>query len=258
MDHGKELHQSDLTGALHMGAAAGTDVASRNRHDPHRPGQLLFAPVFHGVQLILFRIYSGYLQILPDHSIGLFFNGHQIPPLQNSVEIDGHLIGPHMKAHVVIAEPLVDQAGYQVLSRVLLHMLESPVPVDDASDHLAHRQRAVRIVDHLAVLFMDIRYPDISQEPCIRRLAAALRVKRRGREGDLPSLFPLLAGKDLGFKFLYIRRIIIQLVHWNCLLVQFNQFPLYHVLPSFSIITPGKFSWIFKITGNYDKQAHIS
>lgn len=69
-------------------------------------------------------------------------------------------------------------------------MLESPVPVDDASDHLAHRQRAVRIVDHLAVLFMDIRYPDISQEPCIRRLAAALRVKRRGREGDLPSLFP--------------------------------------------------------------------
>ena len=103
---------------------------------------------------------------------------------------------PHMKTHVIIAEPAVDQAGNQMLPRMFLHMQKSPVPVDFSPNRFSRRQRLLRHMDDPAVFFMYVQNADAAQDPSIRRLSPALWIKRRLIQNDLKAILSRFAGKD--------------------------------------------------------------
>src|SRR5699024_3630014 len=130
MDHGKEFYQPDLAGTRHMGPAAGADIRARDLYDPDLAGKLLFAPVLQSGKLLLRRTSGGPLLVRPYQAIGPRLDVQPLLTLQKTVDIDRHLFRPRTKIHVIIAEPAVDQAGNQMLPRVLPHMQKTPAPVD--------------------------------------------------------------------------------------------------------------------------------
>ena len=100
-------------------------------------------------------------------------------------------------------------------------MVKTPVPVDFAHDSFPLCQGAGAAVHHHAVLFMDIQYPDGSQDPQIRRLSAALREKGGLIQDYLPDLTRRLAGQNLGGKGLNKRILIIEFFRFHGKLLSF-------------------------------------
>ena len=66
-----------------------------------------------------------------------------------------------------------------MLSGVLLHVVEPPLPVDGAGDSFPNFHGSVHIVENHAVFFMDVRHSRSVQNAVIGRLSAPLRVEGR-------------------------------------------------------------------------------
>lgn len=94
-----------------------------------------------------------------------------------------------MKSHIVPAEKPVDQAGYDVLPGMILHMRKPPLPVDLSPHGSALRERSVRIMDDLPAAALHIRHTDAAERPLIGRLSAAFRIKSRVVQHHGKSLF---------------------------------------------------------------------
>ena len=162
-----------------MGAAAGAAVRAGEGHDPHIPFQRLFAPVVDGLQLrspVELNVDGVvFIKIL----IGLSLNLQQLLPGNISVEVDGHDVRTHVEPHIIAVKPLADQPGADVLSGVLLHVVEPPTPVDGTGDSFPNFHGSVHIVENHAVFFMDVRHSRSVQNAVIGRLSAPLRVEGR-------------------------------------------------------------------------------
>ena len=102
-----------------------------------------------------------------------------------------------MKAHVVVAEAPVDNAGKNMLAGVHLHQAQAPFPVDAAFHLAANLQRCLAIMNNFAACFMRIRHADAGQTAGISRLTAALRVKCRPVQHHIKSVLSRRAGQDL-------------------------------------------------------------
>src|SRR5579863_10147301 len=101
---------------------------------------------------------------------------------------------------------------------MLLHVVESPLPVNGSTDR-SNRQLTIGHVHDGAVLSLeDIRYCRIAETPRIMGLAARCRIKRASVQSNppvvsctLPALDPrFLAGNHLRFKIAQKRVIVIK------------------------------------------------
>ena len=102
-----------------------------------------------------------------------------------------------MESHIVISIFRVDQPGDKMFTGMSLHIPKSSLPVDLASHGLTDGKRCVRIVDDLAILFVDCRYRNATEYTRIVRLSASLRKKCCLIQNYLLSLLPFRAGKNL-------------------------------------------------------------
>ena len=180
-----------------MGAAAGAGIVARNLHNPHRPGKRPLCPVGKGRQFFRAGGEDTHRDIPHHRPVGLGLDFRQRFRRNHAVKIDDHALQVHMKARIVVAPALVDNAGNNVLSAVLLHP-HKPVLIIDGTLHLgAGRQRSVTQVDNILPLLPGIQHPGIPQNTGIRCLAAAKGVKRRSIQHHFKALFRLGAGDNL-------------------------------------------------------------
>ena len=102
------------------------------------------------------------------------------------VVVDGHHVGPQVEAHVVAVVVGAEDAGDDMLSGVLLHMVEAAGPVQGAGDGAAGLHSPVAGVENDAALFVDVGDMGAAQGAVVRRLAADLPLPfRRKTDGWL-------------------------------------------------------------------------
>ena len=160
-----------------MGSAAGAGIAAGNVDDPHLAGQLFFAPVVQVLKLLWRGEMLFHRNVVPDHSVGHVLQLLQLLHGQKAVEIDGHLILSHVKSHVVVAVTAVNQTGQNVFPRVVLHMVITPLPVDNTFRQAARLQGRLHLMPDLPVLLADVAHQNAVQGAGVRGLSASLRVK---------------------------------------------------------------------------------
>ena len=194
-----------------MGAAAGAAVEARHLHNPHRPGQLLFAAIGYVRQLLRFGIPAFYRQIAPHCLVGLLFDFRQHLRGDYRVKIDDGALLAHMEAGVAAPKPPVENAGDNVLAGVLLHSDEPGLPVDVALHPAPRLQGPVTQVDDFLSPFPGVQHRGTAQFAGIRRLPAPLGVEGRGIQNNLKSLGPLLAGNHPGSEPLQVGIFIVKL-----------------------------------------------
>ena len=95
----------------------------------------------------------------------------------------------HVKAHVVKAEPRVDDAREDVLARVVLHVVEAALPVKHALDVLPDIERLFTIVHDARRRAAHVEHGCAVDRTVVRRLSAAFRIKGRVFKHDLEALF---------------------------------------------------------------------
>ena len=180
-----DFQQADFTGALDMGAAAGTAVAVRDRHET----DLLEFCAGRFAQRIR-RQFGGFNEfrvdwsIAEDHGVGGHFDfigqfGGQ--GRQRHVDLDGG--GAEMEADIFRLNLGEKDTGQDVLAGVLLHVVEAPPPVDFADDR-AVAGVAVDGVDDFAVFGLDVQYRQIVERSRVAGLPAAFRIKGGAVEDD--------------------------------------------------------------------------
>ena len=214
---GENFDQPDFAGARHMRSAAGADVHARERHDAHVAGQLLFAAVGDGFQRFRIRMRDLRRDIAPDRGVGLLLDRAKLLRGQDAGKIDGDPVRTHVEAHVVIAEAPVDDAAEQMLTAVLLHEVEPPLPVERAVYGRAGRERGVAVVDDLAAAPMCVRHAHTGECPGVAGLAAALRIERRPVEHDVVAVLSGRAGEHLRIKFPHMGILIVKSVRLHIL-----------------------------------------
>ena len=160
-----------------MGSAAGAGIAAGNVDDPHLAGQLFFAPVVQGRKLLWRGEMLLHRNVVPNHPVGHILQLLQLFHGQKAVEVDGHLILSHVKSHVVVAVTAVNQTGQNVFPRVVLHVIVTPLPVDNALRQAARLQGGIHLVPDLPVLLADVAHQNAVQSAGVRGLSASLRVK---------------------------------------------------------------------------------
>ena len=115
-----------------------------------------------------------------------------------------------MKADILKAADRVNEAGEDVLARVLLHMVKSALIIDSALELCADGALLGAAVHHFAALFLHVEYFCAADEAVIRRLTAALGEERSPVEHDLIAAAALNAGNDPRGEILYIDIIVIK------------------------------------------------
>lgn len=130
-----------------------------------------------------------------------------------AAEIDGdHLV--HMEAHIVIAEFLMHQAGVNMLSRMVLHEIKTPLPVNSSMHPASHVQRLVGIMDHYTLFPVYIKHPGIAQGPLVPRLSAAFGIKSGVVQYHLIAFLPLRAAHYYTVKVLHVGIFIKKFIHF--------------------------------------------
>ena len=180
-----------------MRSTARTGVPARNPDDADLSGKFLFTPVIDLFQFLGGRKSRIDLTVLPDDPVCSFLDLQKLLPLQQSIQVNGDLLRSHMKTDVIVTILRMDQSGDKMLAGMSLHIPKSSLPVDLASHGLTDGKRCVRIVDDLAILFVDCRYRNATEYTRIIRLSASLRKKCCLIQNYLISLFPFRAGKNL-------------------------------------------------------------
>ena len=192
-----------------MGAAAGTYIFAAEFHDPHRPGQLLLGAVFY-IGKLFGRGVPGFHRDVPaDDLIGSAFDLHQIFPGDRAIQIDGHQMAAHVKAHIMIAKLLIDLSHDQMLAGVLLHVVKTPLPVDGAGHFRTYFQRGIAQVEDVLPLLLYIQHIGASQDTQIALLTAAGGVEGSGIQRHCPAALYLFAAGDHRGKIFQMRICII-------------------------------------------------
>ena len=185
-----------------MGAAAGAAVGPREGDDADLARQLLFAAVIQGVQGGFLRVGDLHGPVRPDGLVGFALRVQGLLPGDVRVIVDGHHIGSQVEAHIVTVVVGAENAGDDMLSGVLLHMVEAAGPVQRTGDGAADFHRLVAGVENDTALFMNIGDMGAAQGAVVRRLAAALGVEGGAVQRDGKAALGRLAAQDRGGEFL--------------------------------------------------------
>ena len=207
----QQLYQPHLTAAGHMGAAAGAPIRTGKLRDPHRAGQLLFAAIGQSGQLLRGGVPDVDGVVGPDISVGLPLHLQRLFPCDGGVVVNGDHVRAHVEAHIVTVEGAAQHTGDDMLTGVLLHVVEPPRPVDMAAHLRAYGQRLVAQVGDDAVFLVYIQHAGIAQRAEVGGLAAALGVEGGAVKGDGKAVFHGLAGRHHGGEVLRIGIFIVEL-----------------------------------------------
>jgi len=94
------------------------------------------------------------------------------------IKIDRGALPTEVKRHSLIAANTLKRCGQDVLPRVLLHVIEPPVPIDAAAYRFAGGNFGKKVGNFVA-LIDDVEHGDSPQSAAIARLTARLRIERR-------------------------------------------------------------------------------
>ena len=200
-----------------MCPAAGADIGVFDRHDPHVSCERLFAPVRNLLELLRGGECNFDFAVFPDDLVCLALDGLQVFLREHAGKVDRHHVGPHMEAHVVVAETAVDNAGENVLAGVQLHEAEPALPVDSSLNVASNIQRLFAVVDDLAICFVRIRHAHVCEITGIARLAAALGIKGRFVQHYVEPVLSRRAGQNLRLKCLAVYILIKELFRCHML-----------------------------------------
>ena len=184
-----------------MGAAAGAAVASRNIDDTDFPREFLFAAIVHCLQFFRGRKENIHRNVGVDGVVYLLFDREEFVRRNDAVKIDGDDVLVHMETYVVKTVLLMNEAGNDVFSGVVLHVVVAAGPVEYAFDGAADREGLVRAVNDDARNALHVRNDCVAEFAVIGGLTAPFRIKRRVGEHDFKAVFSFGAGHDIGRKF---------------------------------------------------------
>src|SRR5262249_49619860 len=128
--------------------------------------------------------------ILPDDPVRLALGAVNLLRRDLAREIDGRVLHAEMKALGPDAEQAIEGGRQHVLTRVLLHVIEPPRPVDRP----VQRRRRGRAIDDVEdpsfVRVHDVEDADVAERARIGRLTAGGWIERRAieYEGGLPLM----------------------------------------------------------------------
>ena len=184
-----------------MGAAAGAAVRPGEGDDAHLTGEFLLAAVVQLRQLLRQGAGDLHRPVRPDGLVSQSFRLQGLVPGDVGVVVDGHRLRPQVEAHIVAVKFFAQDAGDDVLSGVLLHMVKPADPVDGSHHHRAGFHRTVAGVENHAVSLMDIRHTHAAQGAVVRRLSAPLGIEGGAVQSHPPAVLRGLTGLNRGGKF---------------------------------------------------------
>ena len=155
MNHASYLNNAHFSGVFYMCAAASAHIPSRHLHNTYQTGQFLFASVLHGPEFFLSGIKNLHRDIGIDQLVGLVLQPFQFLRLNDAVKVHRHLLGPHVKAHIIVTKVSVHQAGQNMLPGVQLHVVIPPLPVYDSLCQRPLLYGLRQFMDYLLPLLMD-------------------------------------------------------------------------------------------------------
>ena len=172
-----------------MHAAACATVASGHVHDAHVALEGLLAAVGELFKRLGVGKRDAHLNVGDDRLVaGALDFGHLLLG-HHAAEVARDDVVVHVKAHVVKAEPRVDDAREDVLARVVLHVVEAALPVKHALDVLPDIERLFTIVHDARRRAAHVEHGCAVDRTVVRRLSAAFRIKGRVFKHDLEALF---------------------------------------------------------------------
>ena len=196
----RDADQPDLAAFGAMGAAAGAGV------HPAAPDN---ADILSGKALCPFAQRDlSKLRFVHDARLGrnialystvrLRFKQMQLFFIKRQIKVDRRIVLRHVEPHVDRAKQRFREAGKDMLSRMLLRVVEPRLQVKLRPHHRAHRQRPVRPVPNLPVFLARMGNNRLPDAPCIGKLAAALRVDHRCVKQNIVSIFHCLGSQHRG------------------------------------------------------------
>ena len=184
-----------------MNAAARAPVAARHVHDAHVALEGLLAAVGELFKRLGIGKRDAHLNVCDDRLVaGALDLGHLLLG-HHAAEVARDDVVVHVKAHVVKAEPRVDDAREDVLARVVLHVVEAPLPVEDAVDFSADFKRLVAVVHDAFGRAARVEHGGAPERSTVGGLATALGIEGRVLEHDLEALRTLDARGHLRGEF---------------------------------------------------------
>ena len=167
-----------------MCPAAGTAVRARKARDAHVAFEFFLATVLHLLQFFFRRPKLDKLMVFPDIFICLCFDLQDLFKGNARIIIDRYDILSHVEADIVAVEGAADHAAYDMLTGMLLHMIEAEIPVDNSGNFCSFLYlflRGNRMPD-FALFFLHIKHTDHTsirefQPAAVSKLSAAFRIK---------------------------------------------------------------------------------
>ena len=184
-----------------MHAAARATIAPGNVHDANVALEGLLAPVDKLIERL--RVGEGHVDgnVLNDGVVCDALDFGHLLFCHHATEVAGDDVVVHVKAHVVKAELRVDDPGKDMLARMVLHVVEAPLPIEHALDVLPDLKRLFTIVHDARRRAAHVEHGCAVERAVVRRLSAAFRIKGRVFKHDLEALFAFFARSHLRGEF---------------------------------------------------------
>ena len=179
-----------------MRSTTSTDIVCLDGYDTNGAGEFLFAAIGHTGEFSSIGVGDSDRDILNDSLIGQTLDLLQLRISQDSIEVDGHRVGSHVKANIVQTVKTVNQPRHNMFTRVLLHIGEANIPVQLAMDSLPRGEWLANHVQDFSVKLLDIEDRDVIQGASVRRLSAPLREERCLIQNNPIALCCFLAADD--------------------------------------------------------------
>ena len=193
-----------------MGSAAGAEVIPLYFHKPYVLCKLELAAVIKFFKLVLRRVIGFYPHILINRPVREPFRFVKLFSCKLPVKIDRHL-GAEMEADIIAAVQSMYYTRNDMLARVVLHISESPFPVEFTFHRLPHGHRSVCIMINFPVIYLNVKHRSAVNHAPVRLLTSALREKGGAVKYDGISAVTLLTFSYPCRKLTQMRVGIIQL-----------------------------------------------
>jgi len=191
-----------LAGAGHVGAAAGGAVEVGHADHPDLPLAARGLAQVQGDGCGGVVVGNVHRPVFPDDGVGQAESlGHLAVVEPVGGQVDGADIRTHVEAHGAQPVEPHERLRQDVLSRVLLHVVEPAVRVHPAPHPRRIRRMRQQVVDVASVILAHLEHRLARQGAGVGRLAARARVERRLVEIDPDAASRRLAPEHAGFEF---------------------------------------------------------
>ena len=195
----RDRNHAHHAGSGHMGASAGGEVEAVHFDESQRALATGLFAQRQGGRFLGRGETQADLTVCPDNAVDLVFGRGDLGRRHHAVQVDGGIRDAQVKALGARMADRLERGGEQMLSGMLLHVIEPPSPVDHASDVRARFERPVENVHKPRFLTVDhVQHHAAAQDAQVVRLPAPRGVESGGGEGHLKPAIHRRAGDDLG------------------------------------------------------------